>query len=53
MPPYCCAAVMIRRFEINHAAKRAAFCAGGSAVISCSDFDIQVGCGDKVAGEYG
>lgn len=39
---HVCAACMVRRFEINHAAKRAAFNTDGSRVISCSDFDPQV-----------
>jgi hypothetical protein len=43
---------MIRRFDINHAAKRASFSTDGSMIISCSDFDIAVTLIDAETGSF-
>lgn len=45
MVSHLCAEEMVRRYDINHAAKCAGFNASGNIIISCSDFDLQVGTG--------
>ncbi|GFH15517.1 uncharacterized protein HaLaN_11757, partial [Haematococcus lacustris] len=43
--------VMVRRFDVSFAAKRARFSPDGSHIIACSDFDIQVALCNVETGE--